>query len=302
MKDAMQRRDIEFPADGVTLRGWFYPAVGAAGPAPTIVMAHGFSAVKEQYLDGFAEMFAAAGLNALVYDHRNLGASDGEPRQEMDPWAQVRDYRTAITYATTLPETDRERIGIWGTSYSGGHVLVVAAIDRRVKCVVAQVPHISGAESGRRRVRPDQLPALLARFDADREARFRGEPPGLFPVVAADPAQPSALPGQDCWEFFEGSRGRAPGWRNEVTLRTLEMAREYEPGIYVPRISPTPLLLIVAPQDRLTPPDLMLEAYERALHPKKLVLLPGGHFDPYIAGLATAGGAARDWFVEHLKG
>lgn len=257
--------------------------------------------MKEQYLDGFAEMFAAAGLNALVYDHRNLGASDGEPRQEMDPWAQVRDYRSAITYAATLATTDRERIGVWGTSYSGGHALVVAAIDRRVKCVVAQVPHISGSESGRRRVRPDQLPGLLARFDADREARFRGEPPGLFPVVAADPAAPCALPGADCWEFFDGSTTRAllaqPGDAAYAGDGARVRARRL-----CPRISPTPLLLIVAPHDRLTPPDLMLEAYERALQPKRLVLLPGGHFDPYIAGLAEAGGAARDWFVQHLAG
>jgi cephalosporin-C deacetylase-like acetyl esterase len=107
-------------------------------------MAHGFSAVKEMYLDRFAEVFAAAGLNVLVFDNRCFGASDGEPRQEIDPWAQVRDYRDAITYLHTLPEVDPGRIGIWGSSYSGGHVLVVAAIDRRVKAVVSQVPLISG--------------------------------------------------------------------------------------------------------------------------------------------------------------
>ena len=109
----MARRDIEFDAEGVTLRGWFYPAEGASGTAPTIVMAHGFSAVKEMYLDAYAEVFAAAGLNALVFDNRNFGASDGEPRQEIDPWAQVRDYRHAITYAGTLSESD-DRIGVWG--------------------------------------------------------------------------------------------------------------------------------------------------------------------------------------------
>ena len=125
----MARRDVEFDAEGVTLRGWLYVADGAAGAAPTVVMAHGFSAVKEMYLDSFAEVFAAAGLNALVFDNRNFGASDGEPRQEIDPWAQVRDYRHAITYASTLPETDANRIGIWGSSYSGGHVLVLGAID-----------------------------------------------------------------------------------------------------------------------------------------------------------------------------
>ena len=82
----MTRRDIEFDAEGVILRGWFYAASGAdQHPAPTVVLAHGFSAVKEMYLDQFADVFAAAGLNALVFDHRNFGASDGEPRQEIDP-------------------------------------------------------------------------------------------------------------------------------------------------------------------------------------------------------------------------
>src|SRR6266545_2868715 len=134
------RQDIEFDAEGVTLRGWLYLPDGATGPVPTVVMAHGFSAVKEMYLDSYAEVFAAAGLGALVFDNRNFGASDGEPRQEIDPWAQVRDYRHAITYAQTRPEVDPGRIGVWGSSYSGGHVLALGAIDKRIGCVVAQVP------------------------------------------------------------------------------------------------------------------------------------------------------------------
>lgn len=93
----------------------------------------------------------------LAYDHRNFGDSDGEPRQELDPWVQVRDYRHAITFAQTLDGVDRDRVGVWGSSYAGGHVLVVAAIDRRVGCVVAQVPTISGWESTLRRVPPQAL-------------------------------------------------------------------------------------------------------------------------------------------------
>jgi dienelactone hydrolase len=61
------RQDIEFDAEGVTLRGWLYTPDDAGGAAPTVVMAHGFSAVKEMYLDRFAEAFAAEGLAALVY-------------------------------------------------------------------------------------------------------------------------------------------------------------------------------------------------------------------------------------------
>jgi fermentation-respiration switch protein FrsA (DUF1100 family) len=89
-------------------------------------------------------------------------------------------------------------------------------------------------------------------------------------------------------------------WRNEITLRSAEMARENEPGIHMARISPTPLLMIIARNDVLTATDLCLDAYERALEPKKLVIVPGGHFDPYVEQFAITSGAARDWFRHNL--
>jgi uncharacterized protein len=298
----MTRRDIEFDAEGVTLRGWHYPAGDAGtGGAPAVVMAHGFSAVKEMYLDRFAEVFNAAGMNVVVFDHRNFGASDGEPRQEIDPWDQVRDYRDAITYASTLPEVDADRIGIWGSSYSGGHVLVVAAIDRRVKAVVCQVPLISGHDNLRALVRADFIAGFRQLFDADRLARFRGEPPAMVPVVDADPLAPSALPTPDSWEWFtETGKSRAPAWRNEVTLRSVELFTEYEPGTYLPWISPTPLLMLVARGDHLVPAELAIAAFDTAHEPKKLVILPGGHFEAYTVGFDAASGHARDWLTEQL--
>ncbi len=296
------RQDIAFSAEGTTLRGWLYVPDSGKGPFPTIVMAHGFSAVKEMYLDSFAEVFAQAGLAALVFDNRNFGASDGEPRQEIDPWMQVRDYRHAITYAGTRSEVDRNRIGVWGSSYSGGHVLLVSAIDRRVKCVVSQVPLVSGYRNILRLVRADFLAPTRAQLDQDREARFAGKAPAMIPVVSADPAGPAALPTADSYEWFtETGKTRAPAWKNEVTLRTIEMLMEYEPGSYIERISPTPLLMIIAAQDHLAVADEAFAAFNQAREPKKLVVLPTGHFDAYTgSGFAIASGAARDWFVEHL--
>ncbi len=296
------RKDIAFRAeDGTTLRGWHYLPDGRQGRLPTIVMAHGFSAVKEMYLDRFAETFAAAGLAAIVFDNRNFGASDGEPRQEIDPWQQVRDYRDAITFAETLAETDPERIGVWGSSYSGGHVLVLGAIDRRIRCVVAQVPLASGHENARRLIRADYLAGVQAMFAEDRRARMAGKPPAMLPVVAEDPAAPSALPTPDSWTWFtETGRTRAPAWRNEVTLRSVEMFTEYEPGSYVSYISPTPLLMVVALGDVLTVADLALAAYERALEPKRLVVLPGGHFDAYVKDFEASARPAVQWFTQHL--
>jgi fermentation-respiration switch protein FrsA (DUF1100 family) len=296
------RRDVEINAEGVVLRGWFYLPELAAGPAPCIVMAHGFSAVKEMYLDRFAEVFATAGLAALVYDNRNFGASGGEPRQEIDPVQQVRDYRNAITWARMQPEVDRERIGVWGSSYSGGHVLAVGAIDRRVKCVVSQVPLVSGYRNVQRLIRADMFAPLRQQLDADREARFRGEAPMMIPVVTQDPNAPAALPTADSWQWFvETGKTRAPAWRNEVTLRTVEMLTEYEPGDYIARISPTPLLMVIAAGDHLAVADEAFAAFNRALEPKRLVILNGGHFDAYVKDFGIASAAARDWFVEHLK-
>src|SRR5918996_3288379 len=242
----MNRTDVEFNAEGTILRGWLYRPDGD-GVVPGVVMAHGYSAVKEMYLDAFAEVFAQAGLGALVFDNRNFGASDGEPRQEIDPWQQVRDYRHAITYAQTRSDVAADRIGVWGTSYSGGHVLVLGAIDKRVKCVVAQVPLVSGFRNIQRLVRQDFLAPNRAAMDQDRAARYRGEPPAMVPVVDPDPLAVSALPTPDSWEWFsETGKSRAPAWKNEVTLRTVEMLMEYEPGVYLERISPTPLLMVVA--------------------------------------------------------
>jgi fermentation-respiration switch protein FrsA (DUF1100 family) len=296
------RQDIEFNAEGTTLRGWLYTPDSGSRPFPTIVMAHGFSAVKEMYLDSFAEAFASAGLGALVFDNRNFGASDGEPRQEIDPWVQVRDYRHAITYACTRPEVDRDRIGVWGSSYSGGHALVLGAIDRRIKCVVSQVPLCSGYRNILRLVRADAIAPLRAQLDQDREARFAGQPPAMVPVVTDDPAGTAALPTADSYQWFtETGKTRAPAWKNEVTMRTVEMLMEYEPGSYVERISPTPLMMIIAEEDHLAVADEAFETFNRAREPKQLVILPGGHFEAYVGpGFEMASGAACEWFVEHL--
>jgi cephalosporin-C deacetylase-like acetyl esterase len=137
------RSDVSFTAaGGTTLRGWLYTPEGARN-GPGLVMAHGFSATLDMALDPFARVFCAAGITVLAYDHRNLGASDGEPRQEINIWAQARDYRRAIDWLSQRPEVDARRIGIWGSSFSGGEVLVVAACDRRVAAVIANVPFAS---------------------------------------------------------------------------------------------------------------------------------------------------------------
>lgn len=293
------RQDVAFKTlDGLTLRGWFYAPQTAPAPWPVVVMAHGFSAVKEMYLDAYAEVFAAAGLAVLVYDNRNLGASDGLPRQEIDRTLQVRDYQDAITYAESLPGVDPERIGIWGSSFSGGHVLMVGALDRRVKCVVSQVPATDTLDT--LRLRP---PGQAARMREERRRRLAGEKPAMVAVVSDDPATPCVLPTADSWRWFtETARRRAPAWRNEVTVLSHDLSSMVHAGDYAPYIAPTPLLMLVAEDDALTPAAPAIAVFHRAREPKRLQMLKGGHFEPYVEGFETSSAAARDWFVQHLCG
>ncbi|HVO26845.1 MAG TPA: alpha/beta hydrolase [Candidatus Margulisiibacteriota bacterium] len=297
------RRDIEFRSEGTICRGWLYMPDGAPGKQrfPTIVMAHGFSAVKEMRLDHFAEAFAAAGLASLVFDYRGLGASDGEPRQDLDPWAQVTDYRNAISCARQLPEVDGEHIGIWGSSYSGGHVLVVGALDRRVKAVVSQVPLIDAWEGLGSMLGAEARTAMVQQLIAERERLYAGGAPLTLPVVGAAGAA-AALPGDEAWEWFQLAAKTAPTWKNEITLRSMERLVEYAPGRYIDRIAPTALLMIVAEKDFL-PLDITRRAFARAGEPKRLCVLSTGHFAPYEPPhFATASGEAVGWFRQHLLG
>lgn len=298
----MKRTDVSFSSEGNILKGWLYHPDTVSGDTPAIVLTHGFTGVKEQYIDKYAEFFASAGFYALAYDHANFGESEGTPRQELDPVLQRRGYRDAITFLLSLPGIDKNGIGIWGSSISGGHVIEVAAIDRRVKCVVAQVPQISGYESSLRRVRSDLVPAMLDRFQTDRQAQFEGAAPAMMPAVSNDPSTACAMVGADSYKFFMDTASFAPNWKNEVTLRSVELFRENEPGRFISRISPTPLLMIVGDSDALTATDICLKAYEEALEPKKLVMIKGGHFTPYIENFEVTSNAARDWFTQHLMG
>ena len=144
---AQLKLDVTIPAEGgIELGAWLFLPEGD-GVRPAITVAHGFGGTREHGLERFAQAFAAAGFVVLVHDHRNFGMSGGDLRGDIDPWQQIADWRRAISYLESRPEVDPTRIGLWGTSYAGGHALVRGATDRRLRCVVAQIPTISGTMS-----------------------------------------------------------------------------------------------------------------------------------------------------------
>lgn len=298
-------------SDNTVLRGE-YLTPDVETPWPVVVMSHGFGVVRAMALPAFADVIAEAGIAVLSYDHRNVGGSGGTPRQEIDPYAQLGDARDVISLAQSLPGVDAARLGIWGSSYSGGHVLVLAATDARVRAVVSQVPTISGSTNASRRATADALDAARAGFVADRAARLAGGPPTTVlnapDVTDADLAHDGddgvRTPlGNDLRSWMRATPpGDLEGFVNELTLRSHELYATYEPGSYITRIAPTPLLVVCADHDTVTPTDEILRAYGEAREPQQLVLLPGGHCDVYGPQRAAAAAAVRDFFDERLVG
>ena len=119
-------------------------------------------------------------------------------------------------------------------------------------------------------------------------------------IVSVDPEVPASYRSRDAVDFYLQPISQGT-WENTVTLRSTRAARMYEPGVWISRISPTPLLMVVASHDTITVTDLALAAYEKALQPKRLVMLPGGHFDGYSKYFEDSSSAAVGWFREHLS-
>jgi len=293
------RKDITFMSEGLRCKGWLYVPddLKTGVKAPTIVMANGFTGVKEQFLPDFAVKFVDAGFVTMVFDYRYFGDSEGEPRSQNFPLEMAEDYRNAITWVSDQPEVDSQRIGIWGASFSGGLVLYVGTYDRRVKAVVSQVPVALSPEQRRTRnpENYDNMGKLLLR---DRIARYKTGVVNYMKVVSSE-GEPCVLPGKEAYDEYMA--GKHPNWRNQVTLKSLEKMREFDPVSMVHRISPTPLLFIVAEKDSLAPLVEAKAIYEKAKDPKAMKTFPILHFEMYREPWTSkAAGEAISWYKQYL--
>lgn len=289
---------VEFRVeDGTILRGHLHSPGGSARPG--IVMAHGFGGTIG-HIDHYAARFAEAGFAVLVYDHRGFGSSDGEPRQEVDPYRQMADWRDALSFAETrsefLPDAG---FGIWGSSFAGGLALVLGANDQRIRCVVAQIPNVSGHRNAPRMFSAAQMTEVRRRIADDRRARAAGHKPGEMPLFSGRPGELSAfmidvLPGR-----LEAAL-RNPQWRNAVTLRSMEHLFEFEPAAWTPYLAHVPVLMIVGDHDVCTYADIQKEVFETIPGAKRLVTFPGGHFEAYEKYFEDTAQPAVEWFKRHL--
>ena len=275
-----RRVAVEFESEGAVLRGFLFEAVKGEPPFPVVVMAHGTSATIPMVVDRYAEVFAAAGVSALLYDHRNLGISGGESRQEINPWVQSRGYRDAITFASTIEDHDPNRIGVWGDSYSAGQVFLVAACDSRVKVVVAQCP-VFGADPPGVDQRRAVFEAIRETFEAGDVSGGPGDKTGPMPVVSSDQlGTPSLLQPIQAFRWFIDYGGRhGSGWHNHATRVVPTNTAPFSPYLCAPYVA-VPSLMMVASADEMVHanPAVSRRAFDLLPSDKDWYDVEGGHF------------------------
>jgi len=270
------RDEVTIPSGDDRLAAYVYRPQ-ADGDVPCVVMAHGFSATRDDGLPAYAEAFVDAGIAVVLFDYRHFGASGGEPRQLLDVGKQHDDYRAAIAYARGLDGVDADRVALWGSSFSGGHVVAVAAGDARIAAVVAQCPFSDGIATLRKVPLKNQLLGTAYAL-ADNAAALARRPPVMMPPVGAPGAfavmtAPEAQPGFDAI-VDDGSL-----WQNRVAARIMLAVPTYRPVTKAAQLA-MPLLVCVCDADDTTPPEGAVKMAERA--PRgELKHYPYGHFAIY---------------------
>lgn len=273
---AEPRQDVRIPSHGEQLAAYLYRPEGP-DPAPCVVMAHGFSATRDDGLPEYAEAFRDAGFAVVVFDYRHFGASGGEPRQLLDITRQQQDYRAVIEWARHRPDIDPDRIVLWGSSFSGGHVLKVAAGDPRIAAVISQAPFTDSVASIRM-MPPVNVARAAAAALADRAGALLGRAPRHIPAVG-DPGTFAVMTAPDARQGFEDLVGLQTQWRNEVAARVILPLTFYRPVTVASRLR-MPVLFCVCDTDTTTPPGPSIRAAQTA--PRgELRRYPYGHFAIY---------------------
>ena len=295
--------EITIPSGGLGLAGWHLPAgtdaLGGPGGAPCVVMAHGFGATRDSGLLPFAERFAAAGAQVVLFDYRGFGASPGEPRGDIDHRAHRRDYHAAIAHARALPGVDPERIVLWGSSYSGGHVIPVAVADGRVAGVIAQGAAMDGLAAVLEILRyagPRQLLRLGAHALRDAAGALVGAAPHRVGVVGP-PGTLAAVTAPDAEAGYGAIMG--PTFYNAMPARGILAIPFNRPVTAAPKLR-CPLFLVIADADTIAPPSAVRRVARSAIGGVEVLELDCGHFDIYRGAEFELSVAAQLEFLEKL--
>jgi len=301
----MPVQKVKFKSGGVNCAGDLYiPENYRPGSrCPALVIGHGFSAVKEGLVDE-GGYFSRAGFITLAIDYRTFGESEGEPRGQLFPLNQSEDFSNAISYLQTRADVDPNRIGIWGKSMGGAVVIYTAAVDRRVKAVVAHVPVVNGRRWAQSLRTSDQWLELLDKLDEDRRRRYETGASARVPVLdRAGRGEFCAMPAdQDLLNYFASARDNFKTWRPDIALESVQKVIEFIPENFIHLISPRAICIVATVgYDMIHPLEHILDAYRKANEPKKLVQMPYNQLQLYIEPMQSETmGHVIAWFNQYL--
>lgn len=295
--------DISLDCHGARLSAW---RVGATSEElttdrgrPCVVMAHGFGCTKDSGLLPFAERFAAAGADVVLFDYRGFGTSEGGPRQLVDHRRHRQDYRAVVDQVRAMDGVDPERLVLWGSSYSGGHVVAVAAQDPRLAGVISQGAAMDGLAATLEIVRYaglGQLLRLTGHALRDVGHTLLGRAPHRIPIVGP-PGSTAALTSPDSLDGYSSIAG--PTFRNALDARSILSILVNRPLRLARRVT-VPTMLVIAEHDTIAPPAAVERVGRSVRGRVEKLRLPVGHFDIYLGQPFERSVAAQVAFLRSL--
>jgi len=295
---------LEFPAGGQRVAAILRtPRARPGTPAPGIVLTGPFTGVKEQVVSVYARRLADAGLATLVFDHRNFGASEGEPRQHEDAAGKLADLRSATSALAAQPAVDASRLGCVGVCLGGGYALRHSAFDPRIRAVAFVAAAFNDPRAMRRGMGDEGYRDQLTAFSAVEQRQFDTGETEYLPAVDRD-GGPAAMPGREPWDYYGTGRSTAPGWTNRVTRLSVRELLTFDAAIGADFLAGTPALFIHGRRDDFCSPADADAVYQRAqTADKEFVWLDTtNHIDLYDnpAYVNPATTRLSDWLIERL--
>lgn len=290
------RSDSDFMSGGLKCAGWLYRPEGMENP-PVLIMGHGFAAERTFGLPVFAERFAEKGISVFLFDYRNFGDSEGTPRNLVNPYRHIRDWEAAIAHVKALPDVNTDKIALWGSSFSGGHVICVAARHPEIAAIVSQVPFVDGIASTLIRTPKDIMTAVIAGWrDLGRKLTCRS--PYTVPAIGP-PDEFAIMNTEECMLGYSALIPEDSTWENKVPARVLLIVPLYSPMRQAGRVE-CPVLIVAAEKDTLVP----FKAVEKTASRIKNCTfhrLSCNHFSPYVGDFFDLNVKIETGFLEkHL--
>jgi uncharacterized protein len=299
---AIEPLEVRFRSGMLTLVGHLRVTPERTAPGPAIVLTGPLSGVKEQVTGTYAAALAARGFVTLAFDHRNFGASEGEPRQHEDAAGKRQDLIDATSFLAARPEVDPDRLASLGICLGASYALLHASFDPRIRALGLVAGGYNEAAAMRAGMGNERYRALLRdAVDADAEAQATGQVRTL--AAGAADGGPAVMSGDEPFAYYGTDRAPSPGWRNQLTFTTIRELVTLDATAGVELLAATPTVMVHGRTDAYCAPHQAAAVYERLPGPKELVWLDTtNHVDLYDVPTYVEPAVERlaSWFEQHL--